>query len=61
MGAVKMIIKDDGRGFDKSIRRGGLGLFSMRERAEVLGGSFAVESSPGQGTQITVTLPRLVL
>jgi signal transduction histidine kinase len=58
---VKMIIKDDGHGFDKSIKHGGLGLYSMRERAEVLGGSFTVESSPEQGTMIAVTLPRLVL
>ena len=29
----------------------------MRERTEVLGGSFSVKSEPGQGTQIIVTLP----
>ncbi len=58
---VKIIIKDDGHGFDKSVQHGGLGLYSMRERAEVLGGSFAVESSPDQGTKIVVTLPRVVL
>jgi signal transduction histidine kinase len=58
---VKMIIQDDGHGFDKSVHHGGLGLYSMRERAEVLGGSFAVESSPEQGTRIMVALPRLVV
>ena len=58
---VKMIIKDDGHGFDMSVRHGGLGLYSMRERAEVLGGNFTVESSLEQGTKIAVTLPRLVL
>jgi len=58
---VKMIIKDDGHGFDKSVKHGGLGLYSMQERAEVLGGNFSVESSPGQGTKIVVTLPRVVL
>ena len=58
---VKMIIKDDGCGFDKRVSHGGLGLSSMRERTEVLGGSFSVESSPGQGTKIVVTLPRMVL
>jgi NarL family two-component system sensor histidine kinase LiaS len=57
---VKMIIKDNGHGFDQRLRKGGLGLDSMRERAEALGGSFTVESSPGQGTKIEVTLPRLV-
>jgi signal transduction histidine kinase len=58
---VKMIIKDNGHGFDMNIQHGGLGLYSMRERAEVLGGSFTIESSPEQGTKIAVTLPRLVL
>jgi signal transduction histidine kinase len=57
---VKMIIKDNGHGFDMSIKHGGLGLYSMRERAEVLGGNFTVESSSEQGTKITATLPRLV-
>ncbi len=57
---VTMIIKDDGHGFDKSVQHGGLGLYSMQERAEVLGGSFTVESSPEQGTKIIVTLPRMV-
>ena len=57
---VKMTIKDDGHGFDINIQHGGLGLYSMRERAEVLGGSFAIESSAEQGTQIVVTLPRVV-
>jgi two-component system sensor histidine kinase NreB len=58
---VKMIIKDDGHGFDMSVQHGGLGLYSMQERAEILGGSFTVESSSEQGTKIAVTLPRLVL
>lgn len=58
---VKMTIRDDGCGFDKNVQRGGLGLYSMRERAEVLGGSFSVESSPDQGTKIVVTLPRATI
>ena len=58
---IKMVIKDNGHGFDRSVQYGGLGLYSMRERAEVLGGSITVESSPEQGTKIVVTLPRVVL
>jgi signal transduction histidine kinase len=57
---VKMVINDNGHGYDQSIKHGGLGLYSMRERAEGLGGSFSVESSPEKGTKITATLPRLV-
>ena len=36
---------------------GGLGLRGMRERVEALGGRLAVESAPGQGTTIAVTVP----
>jgi len=54
---VTLIIKDDGRGFDTSAPHVGIGLSSMRERAEASGGSFTVESAPDQGTQIVVTLP----
>jgi signal transduction histidine kinase len=52
-----MIVRDDGCGFDSSAPHGGIGLASMRERAEGFGGSFTVESASGQGTQIVVTLP----
>ena len=55
--SVTMIVKDDGCGFETSEPHGGIGLASMRERAEGLGGSFTVESAPGQGAQIVVTLP----
>jgi len=48
-------IKDDGQGFDpQESFPGHLGLHSMRERAEKLGGNFQVESTPGQGTTIRV-------
>lgn len=56
---VALEIRDDGRGFDRGAKgwRPGLGLASMEERARLLGGRFAVESSAGQGTCIEVTLP----
>jgi len=53
---VKMMITDNGRGFDVLQQHRGLGLASMRERTEVLGGSFTVESVPNQGTKILVVL-----
>jgi len=58
LNCVTMTIKDDGRGFDPRAQHNGVGLDSMRERAEALGGSFTAESAPGQGTQIVVTLPK---
>jgi signal transduction histidine kinase len=55
--SAKLVIKDNGCGFDTHAQQAGIGLSSMRERAEVLAGSFAAESAPGRGTQIVVTLP----
>ncbi|MDH7515534.1 MAG: PAS domain S-box protein [Bacteroidota bacterium] len=56
-------IEDDGKGFTvpdgPSMGLGkGLGLLNMRERAETLGGSFSLVSSPGAGTIIEVRVPR---
>ncbi len=58
---ISLDVADDGRGFDPeaAARSGGLGLLGMRERAEALGGSVSIESSPGEGSAIAVTLPAL--
>jgi signal transduction histidine kinase len=57
-GALKTLTSDDGVGFAASAaRRGGMGMSSMRERAEAVGGSVAVSSRPGRGTRVKVTLP----
>ncbi|MFJ7592964.1 sensor histidine kinase [Streptomyces sp. NPDC097617] len=63
--SVTLDIVDDGHGFDPSSVTsgasgsgdGGFGLPAMRSRAETLGGLFTVESDPGQGTAVAVTLP----
>jgi signal transduction histidine kinase len=55
--SIELRVRDNGTGFDASIPRGGFGLVSMRERAAAAGGSFSVESSPGDGTTIIVRLP----
>lgn len=53
------IVEDDGAGFDPetAVQNGRLGLFGMRERAEMLGGALAIESAPGAGTTVFVELP----
>lgn len=63
-GTVKLIIEDDGIGFDREKRTkgsketgGGLGLLGMNERAALLGGTVEIESQPGRGTAIFVTVP----
>jgi two-component system sensor histidine kinase UhpB len=57
-GTVSLRIEDDGRGFEPREGLGrGLGLFGMRERAELVHGTFALESEPGHGTRITIAVP----
>lgn len=60
-GGVRLEIADDGTGFaaDVAPPRGHHGLANMRARADALGGSFAIESRPGDGTRIIVSVPRI--
>ncbi len=57
--AVIAIIEDNGVGFFPSLATDGdhLGLFGMHERVEMLGGSLAIESKPGQGTTVRAEVP----
>ncbi|HET8745241.1 MAG TPA: sensor histidine kinase [Ramlibacter sp.] len=52
-------VKDEGPGFQpgNSRRHGRLGLAGMRERVEVAGGTFTIQSAAGQGTTVRATLP----
>lgn len=57
---IGMSVSDNGAGFDPEQVRsssGGLGLMSMEERANLLGGRCRVRSRQGQGTQVTVWIP----
>jgi signal transduction histidine kinase len=57
-GRIDAAVADNGIGFDPQRRPlDRLGILGMRERAELLGGSFQIESSPGHGTRIRVSLP----
>jgi len=51
---LTMIVEDNGTGFDAAAPAQGLGLVSMRERAELLGGSLRVESTTEHGTTLVV-------
>lgn len=59
--SVSVDIRDDGRGFNPaalSARPGrGRGLAGIRARAVALGGELVVESAPGEGTALAVSLP----
>jgi signal transduction histidine kinase len=55
---ITLDVSDDGKGFEtKGDFPGHLGLRSMRERAERLGGTIAVESKLGKGIKIRVWMP----
>ena len=63
---VTLDVRDDGTGFDPAAVAaaepgpgGGFGLTAMRERVEGLAGTLAIESEPGAGTTISVSLPLL--
>jgi signal transduction histidine kinase len=61
-GMVHMEIRDNGKGFDVervlfARARNRLGLIGMRERVEMVGGTFTVESRPGAGTRLCAEIP----
>ena len=60
-GCAQVTVQDDGRGFDSQERLSGLdervGLRVMRERVDEVGGSFTIQSKPGEGTRVVVRVP----
>ncbi len=56
---LRLVVRDDGCGFDLAAPSDALGLVSMRERALALGGRFEVASTPGEGTVVQLECPLL--
>jgi signal transduction histidine kinase len=56
-GALTLEVKDDGAGFDVDRAAAGVGLVSMRDRLEAVGGRLAIISSPGHGTRARAVIP----
>ncbi|MEC5384444.1 PAS domain-containing protein [Uliginosibacterium sp. H3] len=56
-GALSLLLRDDGQGFDPEGRHDGFGLIGIRERVNVMGGAVSIESVIGAGTQIAIDLP----
>jgi signal transduction histidine kinase len=60
---VVLSVEDDGRGFDTTSLRerrdvySGMGLIGIRERSEMLGGTFSITSEPNRGTRVQVQIP----
>jgi signal transduction histidine kinase len=53
---ILLAVSDDGKGFDPAKMTGGHGLLSMRNRAQSLGGDLVIESEPGQGSRVRLTI-----
>jgi signal transduction histidine kinase len=54
---VHLSVRDDGAGFDPEAETDGFGLLGMRERVALLGGKLLLDSTPGNGTTITASIP----
>jgi signal transduction histidine kinase len=60
-GRLTVVVVDDGRGFDPAdVYESGIGLAGMVERSRLLGGQISIESAPGAGTRITVSVPTAI-
>jgi signal transduction histidine kinase len=59
-GRIVLTIADDGTGFHLETASQGFcfGLLSMRERVEMIGGRLSIETAPGQGTAVSIVLPK---
>ena len=56
-GAIHLMVEDDGQGFSPGDHERGLGLVGVRERVELLGGAWGIDSAPGSGTRLWVEIP----
>ena len=61
---ARIVVEDDGEGFETLVLKqgagkpgAGVGVATVRERAELIGGRVSVESAPGRGTRVTVDVP----
>ena len=55
-GILRIVITDDGKGFDPQAQHAGKGMRTIRSRAKILGAALVVESTPGCGTTVRLTL-----
>jgi signal transduction histidine kinase len=58
---LRVIINDDGCGFDPAVANDGLGLVGMRERAQAIGARLDIVSAVGRGTRVRLEVPRSVI
>lgn len=56
-GSIKLLVSDNGAGFDRGIVKAGIGLENIKRRAEMLSGNLTLNTSPGNGCELFVELP----
>ncbi|UCC63361.1 MAG: sensor histidine kinase [Anaerolineae bacterium] len=56
-GPLTLEIQDDGQGFAADRGKGGMGLENIRQRVRALGGKLVLDSAPGEGTTLRITVP----
>ena len=56
--AIEFTVSDDGIGMARESDTDGIGITSMRDRIEAVGGQLEILSAPGQGTSVHATIPR---
>lgn len=54
---VKILVEDDGKGFDVNQQRRGVGISNMINRIELFNGEVSIESAPGKGTRVLISIP----
>ncbi len=58
--SLQLLLHDDGRGFDKNnLTSNGIGLSNMKKRAEIIGGTYNIESNLGIGTKLLIEIPMI--
>lgn len=57
---IELVVRDDGRGIADTGKAASLGVLGMKERANLVGGEFVLESAAGKGTTARVKVPRLL-
>ena len=57
VGGLRLTIRDDGQGFDGKIVNDSLGIGTMSDYAEAVGGRCSIDGTPGRGTEVIAVLP----
>ena len=57
---IRIVLADDGKGFDTNKRKEGIGITNMTNRVESFNGKICIESAPGKGCKINIEIPYVV-